>query len=205
MEPGPKRTMFAPWSKIKMRARVLTMGEVLSCGAHMTLPLIVTGVSASLIHRNKDMRQLIRNYHIPSWAFSDPRVYCALDALSVLPLGVASHLVYKYGQGFDHQDSAFALGIYGISLTSMLTLIPAFRYKSIKWIASSASAMALTAFVTAYYFFKIDKSAGYCMLPYAFWSSYYAIVSLNICANGVRDTSSEKSSDGVIDSGVSQE
>ncbi|KAI1720441.1 tspO/MBR family domain-containing protein [Ditylenchus destructor] len=200
MESGPKRTMFTPWSKIKMRAQVLTIDEVLSCGTHMALPLTVTGISAFLIHRKKDMRKLIRNYQIPSWAFTDPRVYCALDALSVLPIGVASHLVYKYGQ-----DTSIALGIYGISLASMLTVVPAFRYKSIKGIASSASFMALTAFVTAYFFFKIHKSAGYCMLPFAFWSSYYAIVSLNIWANGEKATSSEKSSDRLIDSTVSQE
>lgn len=58
-----------------------------------------------------------------------------MDVATVLPLGYASYLVYKYGGGFDYSDTATALGLYGTNLVLTLVSIPLIKNRNLKGVS----------------------------------------------------------------------
>ncbi|CAD6184304.1 unnamed protein product [Caenorhabditis auriculariae] len=116
----------------------------------------------------------------PNWAPEDVRVYSAVDLLTVSPLGYASYLVYKNGGGFDYNDTRLALGLYGANLALALATIPIVKNKNLGCMWKNTALIHLTAAGAAYAFYKIDKTAGLLLVPYALWTGFYAILAYSI-------------------------
>ena len=61
----------------------------------------------------------------------DMRVTAAIDALTLLPLGPASYIVYKAG-GFDAADTRAALTAYGAMIAAFAAIIPIMKQRNEK-------------------------------------------------------------------------
>ncbi|KAI1722427.1 tspO/MBR family domain-containing protein [Ditylenchus destructor] len=148
-----------------------------------TIPIGAAILGASAVHGDRNLQSFFKGFRPPNWAIRDIRIYTALDLATIAPLGYASYLVYKHGGGFDYTDTSVALGIYGVNIASALALIPNFKKKNLKCISLNALAVAATAIGAAVAFGKIDKSAGYLLIPYALWTSYYAALAIALNNN----------------------
>lgn len=147
------------------------------------VPLGAAVVGASAVHGDRNLQSFFKGFRPPNWAIRDTRLYTAIDVASIAPLGYASYLVFKHGGGFDYTDTTVALSLYGVNVLSGLALIPTFKTKNLKYIAWNACVLAATAVGTAVAYGKIDKSAGYFLIPYALWTSYYAAVAIALNNN----------------------
>ncbi|EGT51300.1 hypothetical protein CAEBREN_00828 [Caenorhabditis brenneri] len=116
----------------------------------------------------------------PNWAPKDVRLYSAVDLITLSPLGYASYLVYKNGGGFDYNDTKLALGLYGTSLAVALATIPIVKKKELGCLWKNTTVVSLTAAGAAYAFYKIDKKAGFLLVPFALWSAFYAYLAYSI-------------------------
>ncbi|KAE9417312.1 hypothetical protein Angca_006696, partial [Angiostrongylus cantonensis] len=116
----------------------------------------------------------------PNWAPSDVRLYSVMDILTLSPLGYASYLVYKNGGGFDYTDTRLALGIYGTNMVLALATIPLIKKKNLSCLWKNTALVHLTAAGAAYTFYKIDKEAGFWMIPYAIWTAFYAYLTYSV-------------------------
>ncbi|CAB3407906.1 unnamed protein product [Caenorhabditis bovis] len=116
----------------------------------------------------------------PNWAPKDVRIYSAVDFLSMAPLGYASYLVYKNGGGFDYNDTRIALGLYGANIAIALATVPIIKKKNLGCLWKNTTLVHLTAAGAAYAFYKIDRSAGLLLVPYALWTAFYAYLAYSI-------------------------
>jgi len=167
--PGVKEAhhnMPYAWSNVDTRNAILSS----------LLPAGVALVGAGAIGSSRHLHAFNKGTRTPNWAIRDPRVLAAIDFAVITPLGYASYLVYKNGGGFDYTDTSVALGLYGINLLSTLAAPAAFKNGNTKWIAINAGLVHATALATACAFSKIDKCAGYWLIPYAIWTGYYAVL-----------------------------
>ncbi|EFP11388.1 hypothetical protein CRE_09648 [Caenorhabditis remanei] len=116
----------------------------------------------------------------PNWAPKDVRVYSAIDLLTLSPLGYASYLVYKNGGGFDYNDTKLALGLYGTSVALAVATIPIVKKRELGCLWKNTTVVSLTATGAAYAFYKIDKKAGFLLVPFALWTAFYAYLAYSI-------------------------
>ncbi|KAK6730352.1 hypothetical protein RB195_007050 [Necator americanus] len=116
----------------------------------------------------------------PKWAPTDVRLYSVMDIIALSPLGYASYLVYKNGGGFDYTDTRLALGLYGANMALALTTIPLVKKKNLGCLWKNTLLVHLTAAGAAFAFYKIDKTAGLWMIPYALWTGFYAFLTYSI-------------------------
>ncbi|VDM42466.1 unnamed protein product [Toxocara canis] len=116
----------------------------------------------------------------PNWAPKDVRLYSALDLLTMSPLGYASYLVYKTGGGFDYADTKVALGIYGMNIAFALATIPLLKKKNLRCLFYNTALLNATAVAASYTFYKIDRTAGLLLIPYALWTGFYAFLTYAI-------------------------
>ncbi|MFH4977799.1 hypothetical protein AB6A40_004508 [Gnathostoma spinigerum] len=153
--------------------------------------LIPTGAaltSFSCFAKDKDVMEWWTNIKKPTWAPSDPKLYAAVDLLTLSPLGVASYICYKTGGGFDYSDTKLALGLYGANLALSMATIPLVKKRNMKCIFYNTVLLHLTAIAAAYTFYKIDKTAGLLILPYSLWTGFYAFLTHSIRkANEIQD------------------
>ncbi|KAI6183348.1 hypothetical protein M3Y97_00479700 [Aphelenchoides bicaudatus] len=131
--------------------------------------------SAALCQDNK-YKLFLDTTRAPHWAPHDRKFYSALDVVTSLPLGYASYLVYKHGGGFDYTDTTVALGLYVTNLVAAIATIPLLKQRNLKGLACNSIFVHATALATAFAFWKIDKNAGYWLLPYAAWTGFYALL-----------------------------
>lgn len=75
---------------------------------------------------------LLQTARRPYWAPKPRGFYTAMDIGTLLPLGYASYLVYKYGGGFDYTDTNVALGLYGANLALSLVSVPLAKARNFK-------------------------------------------------------------------------
>jgi len=123
-------------------------------------------------------KELIQpSFSPPGWIF--PIVWSIL----YLFMGIASYLVYS--SGADKKEVKSALSFYALQLVfNFFWTILFFRFElrglAFLWII----ALLILVIITTVKFYKINKTAGYLMIPYVLWVSFasvlnYAIWQLN--------------------------
>ena len=123
-------------------------------------------------------KELIQpSFSPPGWIF--PIVWGIL----YLFMGIASYLVYS--SGADKKEVKSALSFYALQLVfNFFWTILFFRFElrgfAFLWII----ALLILVIITTVKFYKINKTAGYLMIPYVLWVSFasvlnYAIWQLN--------------------------
>ncbi|GJJ77228.1 translocator protein [Entomortierella parvispora] len=146
------------------------------------LPLIGGFLSAIPSHRVG--QQFYEGLQKPDWAAPACAFAPAWTAL-YLSVGYASHLVaLRTGPNTIPSIRNLArtgLGIYGLNLALNFAWSPLMFWKQ-KIGASLVTAGGLTASsaALAYYFFKVDKCAGYLTIPYVVWLGYNTALNYDI-------------------------
>ncbi|KAI6219518.1 hypothetical protein M3Y99_01655200 [Aphelenchoides fujianensis] len=140
------------------------------------IPVGVGAIGVAALSQDSAYHRLLETTRRPHWTPSR-NVFSALDVLTTAPFGYASYLVYKYGGGFDYTDTTIALGLYGTTLGVALAAVPLVKARNLKGLWINATLLHLASAATAFAFYKVDKNAGYLMLPFVAWSSFYAYFS----------------------------
>ncbi len=109
----------------------------------------------------------------PGWIF--PIVWSIL----YLFMGIASYLVYSSGE--DKKEVKSALSFYALQLIfNFFWTILFFRFElrgfAFLWII----ALLILVIITTVKFYKINKTAGYLMIPYVLWVSFASYLNFAI-------------------------
>jgi len=146
------------------------------------VPASVAAVNSMVIGSRRNLQAFNTGPRTPQWFLRDPRVFTAVDLAVLSPLGYASYLVYKNGGGFDYTDTTVALGLYGANILVALAAAKVYTNKSstCNCVQINSGLVADTATATAIAFGKIDKNAGYWMIPYAVWTGYLAAMAFYV-------------------------
>uniref|UniRef100_A0A2K6VQR1 TspO/MBR family protein n=1 Tax=Onchocerca volvulus TaxID=6282 RepID=A0A2K6VQR1_ONCVO len=121
----------------------------------------------------------------PDWAPRNSLVYSVFDIATLSPLGYASYLVYKNGGGLQYTDTKMALGLYGLNVVFALTTIPIIKKRSFTSLFRNTVLLNATAIGAAFAFYKIDKTAGQFLIPYAIWTGFYALLTYSMSKENV--------------------
>ncbi|KAI1298319.1 hypothetical protein EDD11_006801 [Mortierella claussenii] len=146
------------------------------------LPLIGGFLSAVPAHKyNKNQ---YRTLHKPDWAAPDG-VYAPAWTALYLSVGYASHLVaLRTGPNTLPSIRHLArtgLGIYGLNLALNFAWSPLMFWKQQVGAAlATAGGLTASSIAMAYYFFKVDKHAGYLTIPYIAWLGYATALNYDI-------------------------
>lgn len=117
----------------------------------------------------------------PDWAPKEPVLYSLVDVATLSPLGYASYLVYKNGGGIEYSDTKLALGLYGLNMVFALAIIPLMKKRNFTCLFRNTVLLHFSAIGAAYTFYKVDKTAGWLMVPYAVWTGFYTLLSYSMC------------------------
>lgn len=145
----------------------------------IAIPLAVGGLSALLTKDNMIMFQYIRKPALspPAWLF--PVVWTILYTL----MGIASYLVAVSDASADDKKSA--LVFYALQLVfNFFWPIVFFNLEAFLFAFIWLIALWVLIIITTLKFFRIDKRAGWLMLPYLLWVTFatylnYGIYRLN--------------------------
>jgi benzodiazapine receptor len=151
--------------KIKIGAAILSI----------IIPLAVGGLSAYLGMSNvKDYETFIKPaFSPPGWVF--PIVWTILYIL----MGLAAYRIW--GHGKNGEDTKKALVLYGIQLfLNFLWTIIFFRFRLYGLAFVELLVLLVFIMLTTFEFFKIDKIAGYLMIPYILWVSFAGVLNFAI-------------------------
>jgi len=140
------------------------------------LPTGAVLVGSAALCQDHKYKLFLDTTRVPHWAPRERWFYSALDVATSLPLGYASYLVFKHGGGFEYADTSVALGLYGTNLLLALASVPLLKARNLNGLACNALLVHLTAVAAAIAFYKIDKTAGYWLIPYALWTGFYALL-----------------------------
>lgn len=142
---------------------------------NIAIPLAVGGLSALLTKDNMIMFEYVRKPPLspPGWLF--PVVWTILYVL----MGIAAHLVNTSHK--PKQETDTALLFYGIQLLfNFFWSIFFFNMEEYLFAFIWLLAMWVFILITTVKFFRIDKRAGYLMLPYLLWVSFAAYLNLGV-------------------------
>lgn len=115
------------------------------------------GSSALLIPRNKIPR-VRSKWNPPGWVFG------VVWPILYLLLGYASYLVWQDGGNQNILEK------YIIHLVLLLLWWPYFVYfPNVGFATISLLLLAISAVYIGWNFYKINKTAGYCLVPYTMW------------------------------------
>ncbi|KAK5801449.1 TspO/MBR family-domain-containing protein [Linnemannia elongata] len=121
-----------------------------------------------------------------SWAPS-PTVFGPVWTGLYLSIGYASHLVALHTDPTAltlpsiRSAAQTGLGLYGLSLALNFAWTPIFFWKKqIGAALVTAGGVFSSAIAVSYYFFKVDKAAGYLTLPYIAWLGYATALNYDI-------------------------
>ncbi|KAG0366287.1 TspO/MBR family-domain-containing protein [Gamsiella multidivaricata] len=146
------------------------------------LPLIGGFLSAVPSHRH------VQNYYEtlrkPSWA-APSCAYVPAWTVLYLSVGYASHLVaLRTGPNTIPSIRGMAktgLGIYGVNMVLNFAWSPLmFWKKKIGAALLTAGGLTGSSVALVYYFFKVDKHAGYLTIPYVAWLGYATALNYDI-------------------------
>ena len=139
------------------------------------IPLLVGGLSGLLTMRSMDLFGALNKPPLspPAWLF--PVVWTALYVL----MGIASYLVIEARAGQEQTTRAIVL--YGVQL--FFNFFWSIIFFNLEWYGI-AFIWLLILFIlvvaTTVSFFRIDKRAGYLMLPYCVWIVFAGYLNLGI-------------------------
>ena len=144
----------------------------------IAIPLIVGGLSALFTMRAMDDFKALNKPLLspPGWLF--PIVWTILYVL----MGIASYLVVTSNKP---ARSKTALTVYGIQLAfNFLWSIIFFSVKAYLFAFVWLIALLILVIINAVLFYRIDKRAGYLLIPYILWVTFagylnFAIILLN--------------------------
>jgi len=123
-------------------------------------PLIL-GIGSGYFVARKQIPKVKSKFNPPDWLFA------AVWPILYLLLGYSSYLVSK------STKNNFYLILYGIQVLLTIVWWPFFVYYPNKLISTiSIILLAIFALIVAVLFFKINKVAGYCLIPYVIWLSF---------------------------------
>lgn len=143
--------------------------KLISC---LAIPLAAGGLSALLTRGSMESFEALNKPPLspPGWLF--PVVWTVLFVL----MGIASYLAAVSGG-----PNRTALAVYGVQLLfnfvwpllffRLAQYLPAFIWLVILWVL---------ILVTAVFFYRISKPAGYLMLPYLAWVAFAGYLNLAI-------------------------
>lgn len=155
-----------------LRPRQNIMGQALSVAAAIALPLGAgIGMSVGMQKQVKGWYKHLKkpSWQPPNWLFGP--VWTALYAM----MGVASWLVWQNGGG------AVPLSLYAVQLALNLAWTPLF-FKEHQLTYALADITVLLGVLTATVveFNKVSPQATYLLLPYLGWSTFAAVLTLDI-------------------------
>jgi tryptophan-rich sensory protein len=123
-------------------------------------PLIL-GIGSGYFVARKQIPKVNSKFNPPGWLFA------VVWPILYLLLGYSSYLVSK------STKNNFYLILYGIQVLLTIAWWPFFIYYPNKLISTiSIILLAIFALIVALLFFKINKVAGYCLIPYVIWLSF---------------------------------
>ncbi len=139
------------------------------------IPLLVGFLSSYLV---RDTYETFESLIKPSFA-PPASVFAPVWTVLYILMGIASYRIWMYGT--NRQDVCSALLYYGLQLifNFMWTIIffglglRGFAYVEIL-------ILLLLIIITTIKFYRIDKLAGYLLLPYLLWVSFASILNLSI-------------------------
>ncbi|KAG0352828.1 TspO/MBR family-domain-containing protein [Gamsiella multidivaricata] len=146
------------------------------------LPLVGGFLSAVPAHRH--VQGYYDSLRKPEWAPPSSVFAPAWTAL-YLSVGYASHLVaLRTGPNTLPLTRSLAqtgLGIYGINMLLNFAWSPLmFWKKKIGAALVTAGGLTASSIAISYYFFKVDKMAGYLTLPYVAWLGYATALNYDV-------------------------
>ncbi len=140
----------------------------------IAIPLLVGGLAALITMGSMESFALLNKPPLspPGWLF--PVVWTILYTL----MGIASYLVYTSGQPYRSKTSLTVYGVqlffnffWSIIFFNLEMYLFAFIWLVILW---------LLILVTTVLFYRIEKSAGYLMIPYLIWVTFAGYLNLGI-------------------------
>ena len=143
--------------------------------ACIAIPLAVGGLSALLTKDNMLMFEYIQKPALspPAWLF--PVVWTILYVL----MGIASYLVADSAASADDKKSA--LVFYALQLVfNFFWPIVFFNLEAFLFALIWLLALWVLIIITTLKFFRIDKRAGWLMLPYLLWVTFAAYLNFGI-------------------------
>ncbi|KAF9341204.1 hypothetical protein BGZ91_010427 [Linnemannia elongata] len=148
------------------------------------LPLVGGFISSSPSARTA--RGYYESLDKSSWA-PHPTVFGPVWTGLYLSIGYASHLVALRTDPTAltlpsiRSAAQTGLGLYGLSLALNFAWTPIFFWKKkIGAALVTAGGVFSSAVAVSYYFFKVDKAAGYLTLPYIAWLGYATALNYDI-------------------------
>jgi tryptophan-rich sensory protein len=140
----------------------------------IAIPLLVGGLAALITMGSMENFALLNKPPLspPGWLF--PVVWTILYTL----MGIASYLVYTSGQPYRSKTSLTVYGVqlffnffWSIIFFNLEMYLFAFIWLVVLW---------LLILVTTVLFYRIEKSAGYLMIPYLIWVTFAGYLNLGI-------------------------
>lgn len=154
----------------EVRCMKIQWKKLLIC---ILIPLAVGGLSALSTSGSMDLYQSINRPALapPSWLF--PVAWTILYIL----MGIASYLVFTS----DNPHKNIALDIYGIQLVFNY-FWPLFFFTLEAYLFSFIWLVLLWLLIlaTTILFYRINKTAGYLMLPYLLWVAFAGYLNLSV-------------------------
>ncbi|WP_202707238.1 TspO/MBR family protein [Sporosalibacterium faouarense] len=141
----------------------------------IAIPLGVGFLSSLLSINTVDTyRNLIQpSFAPPSWLFAP--VWTILYIL----MGIAAYRIWISYADTSKKDSAFTFYFIQLSLNFLWSII-FFRF-NMRFLALIEILLLLfSIIITTIKFYKIDKKAGYLMIPYILWASFATVLNYSI-------------------------
>jgi tryptophan-rich sensory protein len=136
------------------------------------------GSSAIFIPRNKIPR-VRSKWNPPGWVFG------VVWPILYLLLGYASYLVWKETERKREKDSTNILQKYIFHLLLLLLWWPYFVYfPNAIFATTSLFLLAISAIYIGWNFYIINKTAGYCLIPYILWLFFATFLTSQSIKNG---------------------
>lgn len=143
----------------------LIISILITLGGGLVIGYITSNASKQYVNLNKPM------FAPPSWVF--PIVWIILYIL----IGIAAYRIYQIKK--QGKNTKNALVYYSIQLIlNFLWSIIFFKLQLYGVAFIELVILLIFIFITSIKFFKVDKVAGFLMLPYILWSLYASILNL---------------------------
>jgi len=126
---------------------------------------IVLGLGSGYLVSQKPIPKVNSKFNPPPWVFAV--VWPILYTL----LGYSSYLIFKSKISTDIKKMYLTLYIIQVLLT--IAWWPYFLYNPNKELSTiTLILLAIFALIVTILFFKVNKVAGYCLIPYVIWLSF---------------------------------